>query len=122
MIFKLHMIRVVAFLNNPKMHLSALQRSVIDPEALRQGNFLNDFAIFLLLCNQLNTIIYVGVHGKGLRSNRPDLRHLLVFFCHSFCFVGCGFFFEKLNTLKVAGYPSSFENFSWLYQLWKMKF
>ena len=89
------MIRVVAFINNPRMHLSALQRSVIDPEALRQGNFLNDFAIFLLLCNQLNTIIYVGVHGKGLRSNRPDLRHLLVFFCHSFCSVGCGFFFSK---------------------------
>ena len=104
MIFKLHTIRVVAFLNNPRMHLSALQRSVIDPEALRQGNFLNNFVIFLLLCNQLNTIIYVGVNGKGLRSNRPDLPHLLVFFCHSFCFVGLLFFFsKKLNPLKGAG-------------------
>ena len=76
------------------MHLSALQRSVIDPEALREGNFLNDFVIFLLLCNQLNTITYVVVRSKGSRSNRPDLRHLLVFFSRSFCFVGCDFVFE----------------------------
>lgn len=101
------------------MHLSALQRSVIDLEALRKGNFLNDFVIFLLLCNQLNTIIYVGVRSKELRSNRPDLTTSVGFLMSFFLFYWVWFCFRKMKPLKVAGILA---HFSLLYQLWKMTF
>ena len=89
------------------MHLSALQRSVIDPEALREGNFLNDFVIFLLLCNQLNTIHMQLCVVKGRDPIDPICDIYWFSFLILFVLLGV-ILFSKYETPQSRRYLSSF--------------